>query len=279
MTFSNCSEETKVLPERNINKTPYSFYVAGHVYGAIGVNYRGIHPPFKSRIDSINSDTTIKFGFFLGDFVKSGAIAEWEYLNDDIKLLNSPVHLVFGNHDYKNEEYIIENFDKTYYAFNHNSDLHIILDGNLNGWSIEGDQLNFLKEAIAQDSSSFDNLFVYVHQALWAGNSDIQPVLNLNSTEGRQNNPNFWSVVEPLLYDLSKPVYLFSGDLGSPWSDDCYHKIHRNIHYIATGMGDREGDNYLEIDVLSDGNLNINLISIDSTDSSALGSFTDYCSK
>lgn len=279
ITLSNCSDEAEIIPRKEIDKVPYSFYAAGHLYGAIGVNYQGIHPPFKKRINDINADTTIKFGFFLGDFVKSGTIQEWEYFNKDIDLLNDPVHLVFGNHDYKNEAYINENFDETYYTFNHNNDLHIILDGNIDGWSIEGEQLEFLKETLDEETLSFDNIFVYAHQALWVGNSDLQPALNLNSTEGRQQNPNFWSEVEPMLSELGIPVYLFSGDLGSPWSDDCYHKLYRNIHYIATGMGDGKGDNYLEIDVLSDGDVIVNLISIDGSDPSALGSFTDYCSK
>lgn len=278
ITIFACKKEPILENTPVINKEPYAFYVAGHAYGEVGVNYMGIHPPFQEYFEKLNNNQEIKFGCFLGDFVKSGTESDWAHFNDDLKLLTDPVHLVFGNHEYKNEDYIETNFDRTYYAFEQNNDIHIILDGNIDGWSIKGEQLDFLKSTL-NNSSDNDIVFIYAHQALWVGNSDISPVIFVNSLEGRMSNPNFWSEVMPLLTELNKPVYLFSGDLGSTWSDDCYYNAYENVHFLATGMGDGEGDNILEIDVLSDGRLDIDLIALNTDDPTSLGAYKDYCTK
>ena len=38
-----------ILTHGQGDSTSYSFFVAGHVYGAPGVNNVGVHPPFKQK--------------------------------------------------------------------------------------------------------------------------------------------------------------------------------------------------------------------------------------
>ena len=58
-------------------------------------------------------------------------------------------------------------YGETYYSFNKNKDLFVILDTNINYWNIKDDQLNFLKKTLHQNMNKFKNLFIISHHIFW----------------------------------------------------------------------------------------------------------------
>ena len=54
--FSCSKDECDVVKEIPID---YSFFIAGHTYGAPGVDNEGVHPPFRNKFDFIKDDESL----------------------------------------------------------------------------------------------------------------------------------------------------------------------------------------------------------------------------
>ena len=121
----------------------YSFFVAGHVYGSPGTSEIGLHKPFMVELLKLDS-VDYSFGVLTGDVVQNGHAEEWSALEKDLDSLDLKIHFALGNHDYKNESLLRQSFPNTYYSFNKENDLHIVLDPNIDNWNISGDQLIFI---------------------------------------------------------------------------------------------------------------------------------------
>jgi len=65
-----------ILTHGQSDSSSYSFFVAGHVYGAPGVNNVGFHPPFKHKLAYIQGRPEISLGVLLGDIVSPYPIAQ-----------------------------------------------------------------------------------------------------------------------------------------------------------------------------------------------------------
>jgi hypothetical protein len=255
----------------------YSFFVAGHVYSNPSGTEPGIYSLFKDKFNYIKSDSTIKFGIFTGDIVKDGSREEWDEVDKDIAGLVIPVYFTLGNHDNKNRELFIERYGKTYFDFTYKNDLFIILDPNIDGWNISGAQLNFLKQVLSDISPDIKNVFVFFHQLLWWSNDNRYGNVRPNSFEGRSDSINFWSTVEPLFTNLSCNVVMFAGDVGAAeWSADYMYDKYENITFIASGMGEGIGDNFIIVDVMTDNTLQYRLISLNCEDINCLGKLEEY---
>ena len=238
----------------------YSFWVAGHTYGKAGADNNGFHPPFVKQISWINECDSIQFGVLTGDLVFKSTMEDWAEIDRDISNFEMPVHIALGNHEYKNPEIVKSRFSKTYSAFKVKNDLHIILDPNIDNWNISGDQLNFLKKELQNHSKKDGNIFIYAHQVFW-WNPTKFPKLSINSTEGKSSKLNFDAEILPILNAQRAEVFLFAGDVGAAhWSDNyAYSKIN-NVNYIASGMGSGVEDNFLLVDVFSDGAVKVKAV-------------------
>lgn len=231
-----------------IRGKPYSFVVAGHVYGEPGNSNQGLFQPFVHQLNKLG--TNFNFGVLTGDIVQNGNKEEWRAVKGDVDSIGINFHYAFGNHDYKNSKYIEENYKQTYYSFEKENDLHIILDPNLDGWDISGEQLLFLQNLINCRSNEVGNIFVYFHQLIWWSPTNLYHSIRLNSLEGRKENNNFWTEVEPIFNGLNNSVYFIAGDIGAAeWADDYSYHSYDNIHLISSGMGEGIGDNFLSIHV------------------------------
>ncbi len=255
----------------------YSFFVAGHVYGNPQIMQSGLYPPFKEKFDYIKNDSMIKFGVFTGDIVRRGTEEEWDKIDKDITGLAIPVYFALGNHDNKNRELFIERYGETYFDFTYKNDLFIILDPNIDGWNIAGDQSEFLKQELSGINTDVMNVFVFFHQLLWWSNDNRYRNVKPNSFEGRSDSINFWSAVEPLFNNLSCNVVMFAGDVGAAaWSADFMYDRYDNITFIASGMGEGIGDNFVVVDVMTDNTLQYRLISLNCEDINCLGKLEEY---
>lgn len=255
----------------------YSFFVAGHTYGQPGVNNIGFHPPFKQRFSYIQSKPEIKFGVLTGDIVSPFPIAQdWDEIDAEIDTLGLPVYFAVGNHDMENRPLFESRYGITYFDFIYNNDLFIILDPNIDGWSITGAQLLFLQNSVSNNYLATENVFVFFHQILWIENNNQFNYITWNSSAGRVNPVNFWSTVIPIFDSIPNDVYMFAGDLGASWSTDVSFDQFNNIKLIASGMGDQNGENIIVVNVDSNKSVNYDLICLSDTNLSCLGELTDY---
>lgn len=266
------------IPAKTQNDpVPYSFFVAGHTYGAPGVDNIGFHPPFKAKFSYIQSRPEIEFGVLTGDIVSSNPTAvDWDEIDADIDTLGLPTYFAVGNHDMENRPLFESRYGNTYYSFVHQNDLFIVLDPNIDEWNISGAQLQFLQDVVQNRASAADNIYVFFHQILWKEADNPFNYIHWNSSVGRGESVNFWSEVEPIFRSLSNDVIMFAGDLGAPWTTDVTYDSYDNITLIATGMGDPDGENFVVVNVEANKSVNYDLICLSSADMNCLGKLTDY---
>lgn len=267
-SFSSNAQNSDVL---------YSFFVAGHTYGQPGIK-NGLHPPFKEKFEYIRNRPEIKFGVFTGDIVAANPTAnDWDKVDIDIKNLGLPVYFAVGNHDMEDRELFENRYGETYFSFTFQNDLFIVLDPNIDGWNISGEQMEFLKETLDENEENTDNIFVYFHQLLWWKNNSIYTNYHPNSFEGKADTINFWSEVEPMFSKLSNEVFMFAGDVGAAnWAADFMYDKYGNISLIASGMGEGKGDNFVVANVHEDKSVSYDLICLNDTALHCFGDLTDY---
>jgi len=256
----------------------YSFFIAGHTYGAPGVNNTGLHPPFKEKFVYIQNRTEIKFGVLTGDIVSPQPIAQdWDEVDTDIDSLGLPVYFAVGNHDMENRPLFESRYGDTYYYFIYENDLFIVLDPNIDGWSILGPQLEFLQDVVYGNYELVDNIFVFFHQLLWWENDNIYKPYKPNSTAGVIRPTNFWTEIEPLFNQLPNQVVFCAGDMGAAdWSSDFVYDSYDNINIVGSGMGESIGDNFVVINVNENKSINYDLICLNDSTLECFGELTDY---
>ena len=245
----------------------YSFFVAGHVYGTPGTNYEGIYKPFKIN-EVLKKCPFMPLGFLLGDAVVEASDYEFKILKDEIRSLgnSTKIHISPGNHEVGTGPYnakrdvYIKNFGKTYNFFRYGSDLFILLDANSHNWNILGNQLQMLKD-LNLKQTEYRNVFIFSHQVIWIDSKNKKfSGLITNSKEGKAETLNFWNEVFPLIKDLGKNVFFFSGDVGAfDNNSEFFYDNLSNVDFFATGMGGGKRDNYLILHV-NQGNVEIELI-------------------
>ncbi|MGB0368926.1 MAG: metallophosphoesterase family protein [Flavobacteriales bacterium] len=269
-----CNKEQNVTEFGTVN---YSFFIAGHTYGTPGGSNVGLYPPFKQKFSLLNAEENLALGVLTGDIVRNSNESEWNAVDADLNTLNVPVHFAVGNHDVTNPTLFETRYGATYYAFNNGSDLFIILDPNIDGWNISGDQLSFLDSTLNANSSSVNNIFIFSHQLLWWQADNIFSSVYPNSLTGRNESTNFWSAVEPLFSELSNDVFLFTGDVGAfPTGKEVFYHCYDNVRFIASGMGGGQRDNFIITEVSESGQVRFRLVALNGDDINGLGELTDH---
>lgn len=256
----------------------YSFFVAGHTYGQPGVNNVGFHPPFRSKFDYIKGRDEIEFGVLTGDIAgPNPTTIDWREIDSSIDTLGLPVYFAVGNHDVINRIVFETRYGNTFYEFSLNNDLFIVLDPNISNWNISTDQLKFVENILKEKKDSVNNIFLFFHQLLWVNDHNLFRNIRMNSTEGRARSINFWSEFLPLFDNVKNPIVFFAGDLGAgSWSDDVMYYVLQNKTFIASGMGEGIGDNFIVVNVWSNNALTFDLIPLVEGDSAILGQLSDH---
>ena len=271
------------MPEPEVLQ--YSFFVAGHTYGKPGVNNVGFHPPFEAKFDLIQQEEKMRFGVFTGDLVVNASSEDWEEVEASFAKFDFPSYIAIGNHDYsangdreKGIQLFKERFGESYFSFEQDGDLMIVLDPNIDEWNISGAQLDFLKAQLQKIESTDKNIFVFFHQLLWWSPDNIYKNVKLNSVQGRADKINFWSEVYPLFMNLKNDVFMFAGDVGAnPTGDEFFYHESDNVRFIASGMGGGQRDNFIITDVRNKGKVSFRLIALNCGDDiNCLGKLEDY---
>jgi hypothetical protein len=245
------SDDYQVFLPRVAGASPYSFFVAGHTYGVPNVDNPGVHPPFKALFPQINS-LQMDFGVFTGDIVIWSTPTNWDEIDEDLIDLEPPVYFAVGNHDMTDRDLFVSRYGSTYYSFEFEQDLFIVLDGELDPCSITGEQMAFLQDVLSANDAQ--RVFVFVHKLIWVTEDTPYYVLRdkINSFKGYNSHSNFWTDVEPLLRGLDAQVYVVAGDVGVTWAMSTFYENYENIHLIASGMGGSEEENFLVFYVYPD---------------------------
>ncbi len=235
----------------------YSFFVAGHTYGAPTDTLPGMHPPFVAEFDFLRSIKNSQLGVLTGDIVFRSTKAHWDAVDRELSALDIPVYFAAGNHDEGHKSPYRERYGATYYKWKIQDDLFLVLNPGLGGWNIWKEQMTFLKKTLKK-AKRYRRIFVFFHQVLWWSPEGPYSDLKINSLDGRTPQINFWSEVEPLFQAADRPVYLFAGDVGANrFKTPLFYDSYKNIHLLASGMGNGEKDNFLIVNVTADNTVTI----------------------
>lgn len=230
--------------------TSYSFWVSAHFYGGSG-NVSGYPAStLLANLDMINASDE-KFLVCAGDLFKDVQNDIPKFKRSLFDKLQKPLFNAVGNHDVSGNVFT-DNYGSTYYYFGYQGDRFIILDTELDGSSISGNQLGFLKNILATAQEG-QNIFIFSHRPIWA---EEDPELSKAFPDNTKSltGTNFESDIEPLLMKAQKKsnIYWFSGSLGKAPASFFYHKKENsNIHYVQTAIRDLKRDAMLSVQVKS----------------------------
>lgn len=235
--FSQRTSTFNNLPLKVSETGSYRFVISGHFYGD-GTNKTG-YPAntLLANLDWING-ADFSMMVALGDMFLDVKNEIPKYKQSFFAKLHIPLFNAVGNHDLTGSVYQ-ENFGETFFWFELNSDIHVILDSEMDNGDIKGDQLKMF-EAINTVCSQkpVNNVFVYAHRTLW---KETYPELEPLFKDNTQSiiTTNFETDVLPVVSEISKKTNLFwfAGSLGDAPASFFYFKDEPNrITYIATAI-------------------------------------------
>ena len=243
------------------NAKTTSFLIGGHFYGAPGI--QSVYPSSSVTMNTTKiNNLESSFLILLGDNYRCiDSISVNNFKRYFLNKIEIPVFNAVGNHDlmpdqgerYYDKDYDAyeQHFGQTYYKFQVNKSLFLILDSEKANGSIKGKQLAFFKasmEQLAQADNSIRHVFICSHQDIW---------------QGIQNNFN--ETIQPLLEKVKNKgveVFLFSGDMSRAVAELC-KKEKNGIQYIHTHISDTRNDKILKVNIDSNQVVGINAISIE----------------
>jgi hypothetical protein len=235
----------------------YSFYVAGHAYGAHAGKNIGLHPPFLSKLTE-NQDSCAMALFLTGDIVNQSNSASWSQVEKELSDLNLNSYYVMGNHDNNSVGYEVfrKKHGSTYYSFIYKNELYVVLNSTESDRSISQVQLKFLDDIFANTDANWERAFIFFHEVIWNCNEKYKLVRSNSRSRYDQiaTISNFWNEVYPRLTSYpEKQFYLFAGDVGGN-ADAIAASYDRweNVILISSGMGEVIDENYLKVVVLPD---------------------------
>jgi hypothetical protein len=276
LTFAGCNQHSAR------KSGEYSFFVAGHTYGNPNATNLHLHPAFVQQFETIRNYPGIAFGIFNGDLVRNSTPENWDSVEVDLAKLRIPYFVVPGNHDTYNRPLFEQKFGdpekgfRTYSFFKQHEDLFILLDGNLDKWSITEKQLEFFKNVISEEAPAARNIFVFVHELIWWDESNEFSSVKLNWPPYTPDTTNYWGEIQPLLAGTKKPVFLVAGDLGASNKASALMFAEKgNLTYVASGMGGNKDENFLFVNVAENGKVEFEVFALRG-DRGRLGKIESY---
>jgi hypothetical protein len=234
----------------------YTFLVAGHAYGAHSGSNIGLHPPLLQKLSTYSNDDILNL-FLTGDIVNYSNADSWIQVNNELDSLGLATNFVMGNHDNNSAGHLAfqQKHGGTFYAFVEHRDLFVVLNSTIQDRSISIDQLDFLLNTMDTFSDSIRHIFIFFHEVLWTSHEKYRD-LRVNSRSRHTQmkvHSNYWEAVHPLLLESGKKVFVFAGDVaGNNDAIAIFHDRWDNVQLIASGMGEVEDENLLEVTVTSD---------------------------
>jgi tetratricopeptide (TPR) repeat protein len=242
----------------------FSFSVAGHLRKTQNDKIQ-IQDSFRSALPRI--DRLDQALFLTGDVVWEGSEHTFNQLDFYIRrLLGIPVFVAVGNHDCHREgrEVFTARYGATWRVHEIGRCRMLVLDTEIDGGDISGEQLEFALEVIesARQDPNVDHLFVFMHRVLWfPAYAEFEPLIpRANKStrmlaEGTDPVPRFRDSLMPALADLAgvKSVWCFAGDIGTKLP--IAYGARDGVHLVASGnkgAGNNWWNHYLRVFVDGD---------------------------
>ena len=255
----------------------YSFFVAGHAYGAPGVDNIGFHPPLSAAFPYLNEKDALELGIFTGDAVIASTEENWQEFKADLEQLDATTYLAPGNHDLGNEVLYEAYIGPTEFNFRHKGDLFIVLETTTTNWNITTEKVAEIKALVDSTLGSEDKIFIFCHQLLWYEENTKYDGCRPNSLEGKEGETDFFTEFIPMLDQLEREVYIYAGDVGA-FENVCalmYDELDQ-VTLIASGMGGGKNDNIVLTHVFETGEISFEVIALNGDDKTKLGALEDY---
>jgi len=249
--------------------TSYSFIVAGHAYGSHTAKNIGLHP---ALLNSLNSgyDSNAAFIVFTGDIVRKSTTESWQQVEDELSNYPLPYYYAMGNHDANELAWqVFENkFGSTYYAFNSQSELFIVLNSTEDERSVSSNQVEFLQDQINNAGDTIRNIFIFFHEVLWNSHEKYIGVISNSRSRYDQmvDYSNYWEEVHPMLSERAdKNFFLIAGDVGgNREAISAFYDTWDHITFVASGMGEVDDENYLLVLVHTKDSVEFELVPLNS---------------
>ncbi len=244
----NCFNKTKNFsPKKTV-------ILAGHTYGHPSDNNLGTYPKFIKEIKKRNykqSDIIV----LLGDLVRNSNLFNLNKVNNEFRETFNKIYALPGNHDVElgasenlKRNLFISIFDELPKYFRINNTLFVLLDTTYLPGSITKKQLIFFDELIKREKN-LDNLFILTHHAIWSHHVERKVISGAGKKFFEKNN---FLELKKITEGMNKEtqVYFISGDAGiSNNMTQYFCENKNNFYYLLIGMGNRNLDNYLKIDI------------------------------
>lgn len=234
----------------------YRFLVAGHAYGAHAGGNKGLHPPFLNRLTAANYEPGTSL-FLTGDIVNESNTESWTTVGNELENLKLDAFYVMGNHDSNATGYEVfqQKHGASFYAFVQHGDLFVVLNSTIGDRFISEEQMLFLQNQLETLVDSVRHIFIFFHEVLWTSHEKYRDLrVNSRSRHAQMKlHSNYWEALHPMLLETGRLVYVFAGDVGG--NEDAialfYDRV-GNVRLFASGMGEVEDENYLEVIVEGD---------------------------
>lgn len=238
-------------------EAPYSFFATGHLYG----DPTSVTNPASTLLNQLASlKVQGDFWITLGDSYKQTDEEHLSaYRKNFLEKMIPPVINVVGNHEYDDPDLYDTSFGPTYFSFEYQGDLFVVLNTELANGDIEGEQLEWLKKTEQRIiDNQYRNTFICMHKLIWTVQDRYEMIYRrCNARGGHTTSSKYLNEVHPIFEKMAKEtqLYILSGDVGKSWSYPLFydHNQDQNIHYIATGIGNLPTDMLLEINVSKEG--------------------------
>lgn len=263
--FNGIGQLTSAFNNRTVEIEPdtdYSFIISGHFYGN-GSNTSGY--PVNSILANVPwiNQSNAQMLVCLGDLFRDIGHDIPGYKRSFFGQLEIPLINAVGNHDLTGNIYQ-ENFGSTFFQFQLSSDLHVVLDTEVDDGNISDEQLQMLKDLSNRVSQGdINNVFVYSHRTIWSGAYQQMDGLFTDNTQSLMGT-NYEQDVLPIFKAIAEKssLYVFSGSLGpAPASFFYFDDEENGFEIIATAIRGLERDALLIVDV-KDGEVLFNLHSL-----------------
>jgi hypothetical protein len=281
----------------------YSFLAGGHLYGA-HENNRSVYPAasFLGNIHRLNANPSL-FLVATGDVIRSAANpAMIEAARSSFTGLNLPVFNAPGNHDLDDRAAYEKAFaivppnglmdlpgSANQLGFFVRDDYFLILDSEYLLHKQASQILSFVArqaDRLKKRAKPVRHLFVFSHRLLWALCSEkLAGAENLaNEPLGDKVNKDSTCAVMDAVLALPHTGgnYWISGDVGTHFSVPVLYGYDesRNLHAIASGIGDTPNDALLKVTVNPEGKVSLGTLALTTTKWNPVETYTlEYWAK
>lgn len=242
------------------SEKPLKFFVAGHIYG--NPNVKEVYHPATTLLTNVQlmNQFNLDMVVLLGDIVKESTEENFDlFTNNFLDFVQVPVFNAVGNHDVGNRDLYIKKYGETTFSFIYKEHLFIFLDTNLELFSLDENQLNYIQNEIIKeiDEKKVKSIHLFAHHVFFFENSNYSsPSSYYQTNESYSINKKVQEFIQDTLipFSLQTPVFIYTGDVGA-WCGNLspYYKKYdeSNVIAIATGIGNCEDDSVLVVEEIN----------------------------